>query len=251
MSWFEQGSLWLLGLQRTVYGALGDRIRDMDGSADGVLAAACFALLLGTVHALTPGHGKAVVLSYFLGTRSNPWGGLRMAAKIAAAHVLSALVLVALFGSAASMFGRPSGVARSIQIASYAMILAVGLWLTYRSIREARGAPHTHHHGGDLSRGLLPVAVGLLPCPMTMLIMTYAAAHASILSGLVLSALLGVGIALTIAAVGTVGIALRKGVFARVDPAGRGFAVALNGLQIASSLAITLLGMVFLAGSLA
>ncbi len=251
MAFLDQLAAWLLGLQRTVYAGLGARIQGMTDSADAAVAAFGFAFVLGMVHAMTPGHGKVVVFSYFLGARSNPWGGVSMALKIAGTHVVSALALVALFGSAASMFGRPSGVAKWVQIASYGLIVLVGIWLSYRSIGELRRrAPAAEVHAHDRSRGILPFAVGLLPCPMTMLIMTYALANATLVAGLVLTGILGIGIALTIAVVGTVGILVRRGVFARIDPAGRGYAAAINGLQIASSAAIVLLGAVFLLGSL-
>jgi nickel/cobalt transporter (NicO) family protein len=243
---------WLLGLQRDVYGALGSRIQAMADSPEAAVGAITFALALGAVHAMTPGHGKAVIFSYFLGTRARPLSGLAMAGKVAAMHVLSAVLLVALFGSAASMFGRPAGAAKWIQAASYGIIVVIGGWLLLRALRAARrggAVPSPHRH--DLSRGLLPFAIGLLPCPMTMLILTYALANASLAAGIVLVAFLGVGIAATIALVGSLGILVRGGAFAVLDPAGRFYARLLGALEIASCLAIVVLGAVFLAGALA
>ena len=242
---------WLLGLQRDVYAALGGRIQSMPDSADAALGAIAFALALGAVHAMTPGHGKAVIFSYFLGTRARPLGGVAMAGKVAGMHVLSAVLLVALFGSAASMFGRPAGAAKWIQVASYAIILVIGAWLLLRALRQARrGGAATVHHRHDLSRGLLPFAIGLLPCPMTMLILTYALANASLGAGLVLVGFLGVGIAATIALVGSLGMLVRSGAFAVLDPAGTRYARVLTAFEILSCVAIVLLGAVFLAGAL-
>lgn len=251
MRWIDQLVASIMGLQRDVYAMLGRRIQDMSGSVDAAVDAVAFALLLGAIHAMTPGHGKAVVFSYFLGARAKPWGGMVMALKIAGTHVLSAVALVAIFGSAASMFGRPTGVAQGVQVASYALIVAVGIWLLYRAIRETRyprqsGCAHSHDH----SRGLLPFAIGLLPCPMTMLIMTFAIAHATLAAGLVLALFLGIGIAATIALIGTTGIVARMGIFARLDPNGRVYTTAINGLQIASCFAIVGMGAIFLAGAL-
>jgi len=242
---------WLLNLQRELYGALGARIQTMGEGADAAAGAILFALVLGAIHAMTPGHGKAVVFSYFLGAKARPWSGIAMASKVAAMHVLSAVLLVALFGSAASMFGRPAGVARWIQVASYGLIVVIGLWLLVRALVEVVRPEiwdTTHAHG--LSRGLLPLAVGLLPCPLTMLILTYALANASLAAGLVLTGFLGIGIAATIALVGLSGILARRGIFAAMDPHGRGYARALNAFQILSCLAIVVLGAVFLTGSI-
>lgn len=251
LDWLGRSAEWLLNLQRDLYGALGARIQTMGEGADAAAGAIAFALVLGAIHAMTPGHGKAVIFSYFLGAKARPLSGIVMASKVAAMHVLSAILLVALFGSAASMFGRPAGVARWIQIASYGLIVAIGLWLLARSLAETlrpRRRDPTHVHG--LSRGLLPLAVGLLPCPLTMLILTYALAHASLAAGLVLTLFLGVGIAATIALVGMAGILARRGIFAAMDPHGRGYAMALNAFQILSCLAIIVLGAAFLTGSL-
>jgi nickel/cobalt transporter (NicO) family protein len=252
IDWLNRSAGWLLGLQREVYAALGSRIQSMPDSVDAALGGVAFALALGAVHALTPGHGKAVIFSYFLGAKARPWSGIAMASKVAGMHVLSAVILVALFGSAASMFGRPAGVAKWIQVASYAIILAIGVWLLLRALREARraaapAAPHRH----ELSRGLLPFAIGLLPCPMTMLILTYAHANASLVAGLVLTGFLGIGIAATIALVGSLGMLIRRGAFAVLDPEGRRYTLVLNAFQILSCAAIVLLGAVFLAGALA
>jgi ABC-type nickel/cobalt efflux system permease component RcnA len=248
MRWVEQLVGSVMGLQRDVYALLGSRIQSMTESADAATGAIAFALALGAVHAMTPGHGKAVIFSYFLGTRARPLSGLAMAGKVAGMHVLSAVLLVALFGSAASMFGRPAGVAKWVQIASYAIIVVIGAWLLLRALR---GRPAVSAHRHDLSRGLLPFAVGLLPCPMTMLILTYALANASLAAGLVLVGFLGVGIAATIGLVGSLGMLVRGGAFAVLDPAGRGYARLIGGLEIASCLAIVALGAVFLAGALA
>lgn len=241
----------LLGLQREVYGLLGSRIQSMADSADAALGAIAFALALGAVHAMTPGHGKAVIFSYFLGAKGPALRGLGMAGKVAAMHVLSAVALVALFGSAASMFGRPAGVAKWLQIGSYAIIVVIGGWLLWQALPAARrgATPPPHRH--DFSRGLLPFAIGLLPCPMTMLILTYALANASLAAGLVLVGFLGVGIAITIALVGSLGILVRSGAFAVLDPAGRLYARLLGALEIASCLAIIAFGAMFLAGALA
>jgi hypothetical protein len=85
---------------------------------------------------------------------------------------------------------------------------------------------------------------------MTMLILTYALAHASLGAGLVLTGFLGVGIAATIALVGSLGMLVRRGAFAVLDPHGRRYVIALNAFQILSCLAIVLLGAVFLLGAI-
>lgn len=233
--------------QRTLYAMLGAEIRSIGDGRAAVGSAITFALELGAVHALTPGHGKAVVFTYFIGSQSRAWSGIWMACKVAGAHVLSAAVLVALFGSAASIFGRPSGVARGLQAASYGVIVLMGLWFLIGAVAEARGETreHVHRHSG-----VLPFAVGLLPCPMTMLILTYSLANASLLAGAMLTLFLGIGIAATIAGVGSAGIIVRRGILGRLDPRARLYRRLIDVLQVVSSAAIVVLGAVFLTGTL-
>lgn len=64
---------------------------------------------LGLVHALTPGHGKAVIFSYFLGHTASPLTGLRVAAGAAITHGTIAVLLVLVAGRVLSPLGRRTG----------------------------------------------------------------------------------------------------------------------------------------------
>lgn len=239
----------IANFQRDLYALLANQIRAADQGLEGLLLAVLLALALGAVHALTPGHGKAVVFTYFLGTEARAAAGFRMAGKVAASHVLSAAVLVTLFGWAASMFGRPTSVARWLQVASYAAIVVMGFWFLARAIADARRRSPQHVHA-HVHTGLLPFAVGLLPCPMTMLVLTYAIANATLAIGAVLALLLGVGIAATIAVIGSAGILFRRGLIGGLNNGARFYRRLIDWLQIGSSVAIVVLGAVFLAGAL-
>ena len=52
------------------------------------------AFIYGLVHTLGPGHGKAVVISYFVGEGGGLMRGVGMGTRIAIFHVLSAIVVV-------------------------------------------------------------------------------------------------------------------------------------------------------------
>ena len=93
------------------------------------------ALALGAVHALTPGHGKSIILSYCLGHSARAIDGLIMAGRVAFSHSFTAVLLVLLVGSAASKWGRPSGAAEILQLASYALITVLGLFYLYKATK--------------------------------------------------------------------------------------------------------------------
>ena len=240
--WYYELYVALVTLQKGVQASLSEQLRvaASEGASIPLLA---LALSLGTLHALTPGHGKSVVLTYFLGKEAAPREGFLMAARVAFAHTLTAVALVLVLGSAATVWGRPQGAATVLQTGSYAFIAGFGAYYLYRALRRI---PDDHSHA---SARLLPIAVGVLPCPLTMVVVGHAMAIGAIGLGLLLAGTMGVGAALTIALFGLAGIASRRivggglGQSTLVQP-------TLRVLEIGSSTIILLLGTLFLVGSL-
>lgn len=125
-----------------------------DGGASRALF---FALLLsfgyGALHTLGPGHGKGVVLSYFVGTGGSPLRGVAMGVRIAVVHVFSAMVVVFLldFATRQTTGAAPSDY-RAIRMGSYALITAIGLvmvWQAIAAIRATRKKPQAPLHDHD------------------------------------------------------------------------------------------------------
>src|SRR5262245_56172837 len=67
-------------------------IRRGEGSA-ALLAGILAAFLYGVFHTLAVGHGKTVVVGYFLGNRARPVHGIAMASWIAVSHVVAAIAV--------------------------------------------------------------------------------------------------------------------------------------------------------------
>lgn len=119
-----------------------------------------FALLIafgyGVFHTLGPGYGKAVVISYFIGTGGSLRRGVVVGAKIAAMHVLSAVVVVfPLDFAVRQATGAAQSDYRMIRLGSYALIVAIGaamLWRALAALRTQRataaknGSEHCHHN---------------------------------------------------------------------------------------------------------
>lgn len=219
------------------------------------------AFLYGVLHAAGPGHGKAVVVSYFLAREARVGRGLRMGVQIAFFHVISAIVIVWLADLLLrrSFAGMP-GEIPAVRIASYGSILLIGLIMLVQAVRRAFGRSenaHHHHHGHDgcahghgAHQGLLAFGVGLIPCTGAVLIMLYALANDIVLAGAALVAAIGAGMAATMAGLGLLAVVARRFVttlFARHGQGEGRFAVVL---EIGGALAITLLGGLLLAASL-
>jgi ABC-type nickel/cobalt efflux system permease component RcnA len=238
-------------------------IRDGESSAP-LMIGLVLAFAYGVVHALGPGHGKVIVVSYFLAHEAQISRGFLMGLQIALCHVLSAAVVVALadlvlrqaFGSA------PAEVA-GVRLASYGLIALIGLAMIGQALRRsylrrhgievsAACCDHGHaatfdHHGqtdpgGRVEQGALSLGVGLVPCTGAVLILLYAIANDILFAGLLLVVAIAAGMALTMGALGILSVVARRAVARRVESGGHGpgrFAIAMD---YAGALAITALG---------
>lgn len=190
----------------------------------GILAA----FLYGVFHTLAVGHGKTVVVGYFLGHAARPVHGLGMAAWIAVSHVLGAVVVAFLAHWALrQMTMSPIEQNHWIRIVSFGAIALIGGWMLVAELRRLRGAgrghacAHDDHHGHDHHHGrgrrrLLAVAAGFVPCTGAILILTFAFANGILLSGLLMVAAIALGMALTLAGLGLVSMAAHRHVVARI-----------------------------------
>ena len=241
-------------------------IRDGQTSVP-LLIGMALAFSYGVVHALGPGHGKLVVVSYFLAREARIGRGLLMGLQIAVCHVLSAMVVVALadlllrqaFG------GAPAEVA-GVRLASYGLIALIGLFMLTQAVRRSRlrragiavadaccghgpdrpPVDHDHRAPGEVrdqaQQIALSLGVGLVPCTGSMLILLYAMANDILYAGMLLVMAIAAGMALTMGGLGILSVVARRAVAGRVAArTGNGgqFAAAMD---YAGGLAITAIG---------
>ncbi|WP_114593449.1 nickel/cobalt transporter [Euzebya pacifica] len=202
-----------------VFGPLEDRmlaiIDTTSSSAWALLGGVMLALGIGALHALGPGHGKAVTASYVASTPTGRRDALMLGAAVAIMHTASALVLGFLLFAVTSATGWIDDAGRWLRVLSALMVLGVGLWLLRRRWPSRSTAdPHMHDHahahnhgvGGDhvmSLRGLLLIGVsgGLLPSPSALLVLTTGLFTGRTAYAMVLVATFGVGMALTLTAI--------------------------------------------------
>ncbi|MEX0284781.1 MAG: DUF3299 domain-containing protein [Paracoccaceae bacterium] len=205
-------------------------------SASAFLLALFVAFVYGAVHTLGPGHGKAVVISYFVGTGGSLRRGLRMGVQIAIFHVLSAIIVVFLldFG-VRQVTGAPPSDYRFIRLFSYALIIAIGsvmLWQAVSSVFASRTMPHsgehTHHDHHDHHQGCasceaaaslaanpkgshwIAAAVGVVPCTGALIVMLFGLANDLILPAVLMVIAISVGMAVAMSAIGVAALLARN-----------------------------------------
>jgi ABC-type nickel/cobalt efflux system permease component RcnA len=219
--------------QRRIQQSLSTSLRDIQSGSGTValwtLAAVCFGY--GVVHTLGPGHGKAVVVAYFLdSTKPRAWiEGIFAGGWIAFTHTLAALLLAAGLKAfaAVGLLGALREV-RNVEIVSYTMILLIGLWrlragLTGRLHEHAHGDhhhdhdhhghDHSHHHEAPrrtLAGWLLLTAAGIAPCAGALIVILLSVALGVLWAGVVGVIAIALGMAVTLAAIGMASMAAHR-----------------------------------------
>jgi nickel/cobalt transporter (NicO) family protein len=237
-------------IQQTLSTSLQD-IRSGQGSlALWGLIAVCFGY--GVVHTLGPGHGKAVVVAYFLdSTRPHAWiEGLFAGGWIAFTHTLAALLLAVGLKAFATvgLLGAVREV-RNVEIVSYVLILLIGLWRLWAGVsgrlHEHFHGDHTHddhHHRHEPARRtlagwLLLTAAGIAPCAGALVIILLSMALGVLWAGVVGVIAIALGMALTLAAVGIASMVAHRLIIGegRSQEIGRFVSIAASLIVIATA----------------
>ena len=186
----------IVAAQRWINDTIGMYLTDFAASKDwsALLAVAPMGIVFGAIHALTPGHSKALLASYLVGSRLSLVRGLAVSLILAATHVLSAVV-IALFASelmTRTMVG--AGRAPALETVSRGLLVAIGIWFLVRAVRGNAGQSGRE----GLAVGFI---AGLIPCPLTLFVMVLSLARGVPEAGLVFAGSMVMGIALTLGVV--------------------------------------------------
>lgn len=216
--------------------------------------------IYGVVHAVGPGHGKAVVFCYFLGRSGGVAKGLVMGNLLTAVHVLSAAVLVF---AAHMLFEQGAargihGISGPVQQFSYGVIMAVGAAMALHAIyelfsgklgRRVQEAGSGCCSAGYGSLATVSVLAGLVPCPAAVLILTFARGLDITQAGVLGLVALALGMGLTTSAFGILSMVSRKALMYTAGRNVRAVTVLYGVLSLGGALAITLLGFIMFAGA--
>lgn len=199
---------WLLEYQKETYLAFGEHISTFanGGGSVALLAFLPMGLLLGAVHALMPGHSKLLMATYVVGSKGSLRSALLTAIVLAATHItISVLIVLLSLPLIDYMFGGSGpGSSPLLEHLSLGVIGLIGLWMIWRGLRST-----SHNHRSQEGAGFGFVA-GLIPCPLTLFVMTYATARGVPAPGLLFAVLMLGGVALTLSVVALLAVSFRK-----------------------------------------
>lgn len=180
----------------------------------------CF--LYGMLHALGPGHGKSIVVGYFLARKGRWKHGVALGAGITFSHTLSAVVLLlALYAVLkAAVFPTFEVGRQGIEKVSYGLVAFTGVLLMGIAIHDlvkvlkTRGECAPAVSKNTSWKELIGVAAvtGIVPCPAVALIVLFCLLNSMVGLALAAAAVICVGMTLTNVMFGVAAIALKKGI---------------------------------------
>jgi len=228
------------------------------GTPQPLLFVLLLAFIYGMLHALGPGHGKSIVVSYLITEqeRQRLRRGIFLGSSIAFLESISALSIV--YGLYYFSMGRVRTqfeiTGQRIQVFSYSIIILLGVFLLIRAFKSLqKGEQHHccgHHYKTKGSRFSTALAIGLIPCPGTMLLLVFCLSLNLPLLGVALTISMAMGMTVTISAIGIATIYSKHQLLKRLESRQRQYVLAEKLIALAGALLMVLIGSFFLLGML-
>jgi nickel/cobalt exporter len=135
---FAELLVWINTHQQAFYRSLTNALKAMREDPWSLATLVGLSFAYGVFHAAGPGHGKAVISSYLLANEIELRRGILVSFVSAFLQALVAITVVGLTylllrGTSISM----TDATRTLEIASYAMIVAFGVWLLVRKLKAS------------------------------------------------------------------------------------------------------------------
>ncbi len=206
----------------------------------------------GALHALSPGHGKAMVAAYLVGSKGTPRQAVLLGLTVTVTHTIGVFAL-GFVTLALSAYVLPEDLYPWLNLVAGLMVLVVGGLLLRSRLRgepdhhhhHAHDDAHDHHHHHDhdhghhhhdhghghhhhhpperlTPRGLLALgaSAGLIPCPSALVVLLGAVAQHEVALGMLLIVAFSAGLATTLMGLG-LAVVLSGDFLRRVSPGGR------------------------------
>lgn len=238
---------WVAQTQQKMQRQLATAVKDLkSGNAMGAaLLLAGLSFVYGIVHAVGPGHGKAIISSYVIANEETVRRGILISFLAAAVQALTAVALVSLLLVALNATGfQVTAWANQLETVSYGLIALVGLYLLvtelirlWRRCQTPDTHEHTHNHGhehhhhhhedgeacnhmveakdiaGPLSWrkvAAVVLSVGIRPCSGAILVLVFALTQGLFWAGVAATFAMAFGTAITVAVLATLALGSRE-----------------------------------------
>ncbi len=220
-----------------------------NGSLKNLWLLILFSFVFGILHAMGPGHRKAILVTYFLGEGTKPIKGVITGFLLAIVHAISAILLVGgfyLFTTRSLLISVNQ--AQSILFPlTYGIIFLLGLWLIFHGVKDFN---HSNENKKKKNRGLGGLILsGLVPCPAASAIMILAVASKAAKIGILSVIFMSLGMGVLLAAVALLTILMRTRMTALFQDNTKGKKLEFT-LQLFSGITMALFGLFMVMGNL-
>lgn len=146
-----------LGLADEGHEHSGDRIKELINrplTLQLAIAALVISFVLGGLHALTPGHGKAIVAAYLVGSKGRVIDAVFLGLVVTFTHTFSVIALGVVMLVAQEF--APEDIVPWLSLFSGILIVGIGAWLLAKNMKQyytsgvhSQSHGHQHPHGHD------------------------------------------------------------------------------------------------------
>jgi nickel/cobalt transporter (NicO) family protein len=261
--------VWLLQQQAHFHQQLTQAISAVGKDPAALATLIGLAFAYGVLHAVGPGHGKAVIASYLVANERAMKRGVALAFGAAAVQALIALgvvgIVAGLMGGTAAMMNTSVTLVEKL---GFMLIIGMGVWIVWQRLRRMAtpldatclGPDCGHDHGGDPRRLALAgrreliltaIGAGIRPCTGAIILLVFALAKGLWLAGVLSASAMATGTAIGTSVFAV--LAVKAKVIALNLISGRDTRWRKLGLalELAAGVALILLGAALLAGSMA
>lgn len=180
------------------------------------------AVVLGAGHALSPGHGKAMVAAYLVGSKGQIHHAVLLGIIVTITHV-AVIVLLGIITLTLSKYFLPQDLFPWLGGISGAMIFIIGYWMLASRAINGHTHTHGHHHHHDHQHDLpdqnrisikglfsMGIAGGIVPCPSALVVLLVSLSFHRVLEGLGLIFFFSLGLAAVLVLIGTLTVTASK-----------------------------------------
>jgi nickel/cobalt exporter len=272
---WNEAALLVFQRQQELHQSLASDLRGVrDAGPIAAVGLIGLSFIYGVLHALGPGHGKAVVSAYVVADTRRLRQGVAMAWLASGLQALVAITLVTVILLVSSTALRQTQASTLVlERLGYGLVVFIGLVMGGTALLRARHGGdrhlcHDHHHELGHSHGpvsaaaervgesrlrqaLLVFAVGVRPCSGAVLVLGFAKAVGVFLFGILATIAMSIGTALTVSGLAVMTFFFRRSALNLVgERAGAVVAIEL-GFALLAGAGLVLLGSLLLAGSFA
>ena len=266
---------WIAAQQSAFYRSLTETLSQIKENGAAVWLLFGLSFLYGVFHAAGPGHGKAVISSYVIAAGETVRRGVLISFAAAFVQAVTAVVVVGIAAAILNVTAQTMTAATDwLEIGSYGLIVAVGLWLLWTRIF---GGGHHHHHHGPIdgehhhhhhhtgpvgtndpagrSRNPLVrawsaiVGVGIRPCSGAIIVLVFALSQGLFAAGIAATFVMALGTGITVAALATLAVSAKGVALHLAGAESRAGVLILRGVEIGGAALVLLLGLLLLGGA--